>query len=136
MPKFEKGHPKYGGRKSFIEAAPKLQRDIRTWTRSLFEDPRYQASIQARLLKGRLPPQVECKLLAYAYGEPPRDVTVNANLRGLVSVVHEHIAKLATEDEPETFDVPALPSPNALEVTETTVQLPQAKPDRIAAGNE
>ena len=90
MPKFEKGHPHYGGR---AKGAPlKASKELTVWCREMFEDPRYQMSVRQRLFKGRLPPQVECKLLAYAYGEPARDVTLHANLRGLVSVIHEHIA--------------------------------------------
>jgi hypothetical protein len=67
---------------------------ISAWAREMFEDPRYELSVRARLYKGRLPPQVECKLLAYAFGEPPRDINLNASLRGIVSVVHEHVNRL------------------------------------------
>lgn len=116
MPKFEKGHPKYGGRRpNEVLQAP----GIRTWARSLFEDPRYKLSVKTRLMKGRLPPQVECKLLAYAYGEPPRDITLNANLRGLVSVVHEHIA--AAPSQP-VVDVPALPAGDCMNMHETVIE--------------
>lgn len=101
MPKFEKGRAKTGGRKKGVATIKAIatQAGIVEWARSLFEDERYRASIAARLYKGRLPPQVECKLLAYAYGEPVRELSLNATLRGVVSVVHEHVA-LAPSCEP------------------------------------
>jgi hypothetical protein len=131
MPKFEKGHAKTGGRKP---GAPLVvAKEIAVWCRAMFEDPRYQMSVRQRLLKGRLPPQVECKLLAYAYGEPARDVTLHANLRGLVSIVHEHIA---AQPQP-VLDVPALPAPDdCMTMHETVVNRQIMQPASMQPGSE
>jgi hypothetical protein len=119
MSKFEKGHPKYGGRRTNeVLQAP----GIRHWARSLFEDPRYQLSVKTRLMKGRLPPQVECKLLAYAYGEPARDITLNANLRGLVSVVHEHVEAVAAGQALPAIEASATPAEQCISMQETVIE--------------
>jgi hypothetical protein len=39
-------------------------------------------------------PAGECKLYAFAFGEPPQKVAVDATLRGVVNVVHEHLERL------------------------------------------
>jgi hypothetical protein len=131
MPKFEKGRKHTGGR---VKGALLVRaKELTVWTREMFEDPRYQMSVRQRLLKGRLPPQVECKLLACAYGEPARDVTLHANLRGLVSIVHEHIA---AQPQP-VLDVPALPAPDdCMTMHETVVSRQIMQPASMQPGSE
>jgi hypothetical protein len=134
MPPFQKGHPKYGGRQKGRPLV--MQREIREWVRELFEDPLYRESVRRRLFKGRLPPQVECKLLAYAYGEPPRDITLNANVRGLVSVVHEHFAAAVREVE-APVEAEALPSTHCITMHETVVRPPSMQlPERRNTGTD
>jgi len=130
MPPFQKGHPKYGGRPKGKPLA--ASKELQSWTRSLFEDPRYRLSVQSRLFKGRLPPQVECKLLAYAYGEPARDITLNANLRGLVRVVHEHVAALPVVDT-EARELPAPQSPHCIPMHEVVLSM---QPDSMQDDGE
>jgi hypothetical protein len=133
MPRFQKGdkRPPGAGRKKGQLAAG--SREIAVWCREMFEDPRYQLSVRTRLLKGRLPPQVECKLLAYAYGEPARDITLNANLRGLVSVVHEHIQAQA---QPVLDVTPQLPAGDCMNMHETVVERTIMHPVEYAAEDE
>ena len=58
---------KTGGRR---KGTPnKVTAEVRDAARRLFNDE-YWASVKARLDQGKLAPAVECKLLAYAYGEP------------------------------------------------------------------
>ncbi|MBI2187325.1 MAG: hypothetical protein HYU37_09450 [Acidobacteria bacterium] len=47
----------------------KVSREVRELALRLFDDT-YWERIRARLLKGRLAPALEARLLAYAYGEP------------------------------------------------------------------
>jgi hypothetical protein len=133
MPKFVKGqqkHPDAGRKKG---AALGVAKELTTWCREMFEDPRYQMSVRQRLFKGRLPPQVECKLLAYAYGEPARDVTINANLRGLVSVIHEHIAAAPPAAVEGQL---ALPEPDCMNMHETVVERMDMHPAQHSVGDE
>jgi hypothetical protein len=62
--------------------------------RELLTDPLYLANLRARLRSGKCSPQVEAKLYAYAFGEPPQHVEVGGRLRGVVQVIHEHVASL------------------------------------------
>ena len=55
----------------------KATTEIRALTRTLF-DRNYFAGLKRRMEKGRLPPMLECKLLAYAYGEPKQTVDIPA----------------------------------------------------------
>ena len=50
----------------------KISREIRELAQRLFDEA-YWADLRLRLKKRRLPPAVEVKLLAYAYGEPKTD---------------------------------------------------------------
>lgn len=47
----------------------KATREIRAITQNLFDED-YFVRVKQRLLNGKLAPAVECKLLAYAFGEP------------------------------------------------------------------
>ena len=47
----------------------KVSREIREPAQLLFDDA-YWTRTRVRLAQGRLAPAVECRLLAYAYGEP------------------------------------------------------------------
>ena len=60
MPRFEKGHKKLPGAGRVKGQLAAGSREIAVWTREMFEDPRYAMSVRQRLLKGRLPPQVDC----------------------------------------------------------------------------
>lgn len=64
-------------------------REIRDVTRQLFDDA-YFANVRVRLSEGTLPAAVECRLLAYAYGEPKQSIELDANLKAVTKVVHEH----------------------------------------------
>lgn len=58
---------KTGGRKR--NTPNKVTTEIRNAARALF-DLKYFQTVKARLDEGKLAPAVECKLLAYAFGEP------------------------------------------------------------------
>lgn len=47
----------------------KASREVKDLARALFDDT-YWEQVRARLLRGKVAPAVEAKLLAYAYGEP------------------------------------------------------------------
>ncbi|MBI4263389.1 MAG: hypothetical protein HY657_03350 [Acidobacteria bacterium] len=47
----------------------KVTREVRELAQRLFDEA-YWKRTQQRLAQGRLAPAVECRLLAYAYGEP------------------------------------------------------------------
>lgn len=70
-------------------AVNKATREIREIAQSLFDEG-YFAKVRDRLAEGKLAPAVECKLLAYAWGEPKQQVDLNANLKQTTRVVHEH----------------------------------------------
>ncbi len=107
MPKFTKGHPGFGGRKR--GEPTRGQVEVQQLARDLLSDPAYLANLRERLIHGRCAPQVECKLYAYAFGEPPRDINLNANLRGLASVVHEHVSRLELGAAPSANTDPSEP---------------------------
>lgn len=44
----------------------------RSWAQRLCLDRDYRISLRERLLAGTLPPLVETRLMAYAFGEPPK----------------------------------------------------------------
>lgn len=92
MARFQKGHPRYGGRKKGVPTRGQVE--VQQLARELLSDPEYLANLRDRLVHGRCAPQVECKLFAYAFGEPPREINLHGSLRGVVSVVHEHINRL------------------------------------------
>jgi hypothetical protein len=68
--------------------------DIQRLARQLVTDPIYLANLRARLRNGKCSPQVEAKLFAYAFGEPPQHLEVGGMLRGVVQVIHEHVASI------------------------------------------
>ena len=80
MPKFQKGHPRYGGRQKGV--LTRGQVDIQRLARELVTDPIYLANLSARLRSGKCSPQVEAKLYAYAFGEPPQHVEVAGRCEG------------------------------------------------------
>jgi len=92
MPKFQKGHPRYGGRQKGV--LTRGQVDIQRLARDLVTDPIYLANLRARLQSGKCSPQVEAKLYAYAFGEPPQHVEVGGSLRGMVQVIHEFVTSI------------------------------------------
>lgn len=63
--------------------------EIREAAQQLF-DPAYFAQLKARLDSGKIAPAVECKLLAYAYGEPKQSIDVSGTLATVSRVIHEH----------------------------------------------
>ena len=56
-------------------AQNKVTKEIRALSAALF-DEKYWRRTKIRLNKGTLPPQIEVKLLAYAYGEPKQTLDV------------------------------------------------------------
>jgi len=92
MPKFQKGHPRYGGRQKGV--LTRGQTDIQRLARELVTDPIYLANLRTRLRSGKCSPQVEARLYAYAFGEPPQHVEVGGTLRGVVQIIHEHLASI------------------------------------------
>lgn len=78
---------KTGGR---VRGTPnKITAEIRLAAQRLF-DAAYFTAVKTRLDIGTLAPAVECKLLAYAYGEPRQSLTVDGQLQMVARVVHEH----------------------------------------------
>lgn len=67
----------------------KATRQIKEITQQLFDEA-YFEKVRQRLQAGKLAPAVECKLLAYAWGEPKQSVNLDANVRHTARVVHEH----------------------------------------------
>ena len=67
----------------------KVTTEIKDITRNIF-DAAYFASVKARLAEGKLAPAVECRLLGYAFGEPKQSIDLDANIRTVAKVVHEH----------------------------------------------
>lgn len=71
--KWEKGRAKTGGRLPGVQNL--ASRDIKAIAQGLIEDPAYQASLKARLLKGSSP-QLEVLLHYYAYGKPKTEIAI------------------------------------------------------------
>lgn len=71
---FEKGQ---GGRKA--GSKNKLTEEVRELARSLFTKAYWTAKRKA-IEDGTCPPQIEAKLLAYAYGEPKQEHTLNTGI--------------------------------------------------------
>jgi hypothetical protein len=71
--KWEKGKQKTGGRLPGVQN--QATRDIKAIAQGLIEDPAYQASLKARLLKGSSP-QLEVLLHYYAYGKPKTELSI------------------------------------------------------------
>lgn len=68
----------------------KVTRAINEITLGLFDDA-YWLYTYKRLNEGKLPPQIEAKLLAYAYGEPKQTVGIEGSLTMDLAkkVIHE-----------------------------------------------
>jgi hypothetical protein len=64
-------------------------REIRGLAQSLLNQ-NYFEKLKTRLLAGKIAPAVECKLLAYAFGEPKQSFEHSGSLAVLTTVVHEH----------------------------------------------
>lgn len=76
---FEKGHPKYGGRK---KGTPnKLSVDFRAFARDLAKDEKYRANLMQRARAGKLAPQVEVLMLQYVAGKPTDTIELHATHR-------------------------------------------------------
>ena len=82
MPKFKKGHPRYGGRQKGV--LTRGQTDIQRLARELVTDTIYLENQRARLRSGKCSPQVEAKLYAYAFGEALRCVTYSRCLNSQI----------------------------------------------------
>ena len=70
---FEKGKVKTGGRAPGVQN--QATRDIRAIAQGLIQDPSYQLSLKARLLRGSSP-QLEVLFHYYAYGKPKTEISV------------------------------------------------------------
>lgn len=73
--KGQSGNP--SGRKPGIP--DKVSQEVRALARQLF-DASYWKRTKDKLLDGSLPPGIETKLLAYAYGEPVNDQQKNTGI--------------------------------------------------------
>ena len=60
MPKFQKGHPRLGGRKKGMPTRGQVE--IQQLARYLLSDPVYLANLRKRLVSGKGAPLVEAKL--------------------------------------------------------------------------
>lgn len=75
----------------------KATTEVRELARSLF-DKHYWTARRLAIREGTCPPQIEGKLLAYAYGEPKQEHTLNTGIT-------VNIGYLPTSREPLTIDV-------------------------------
>jgi hypothetical protein len=90
----------------------KVTRDVRALAQALF-DAAYWKRTKERLDAGELNPAIEGKLLAYAYGEPKKTVTIDGEIgirekrRVLTQIPDAIVAQIAAQDafeETETGD--------------------------------
>ena len=79
--KWEKGKPKTGGRVPGVQN--RATREIKAIAQGLIEDPEYQKSLRARLLKGTSP-TLEVLLHYYAYGKPKTEIVSHAGIQVIV----------------------------------------------------
>jgi|SRR5688572_8962552 len=103
---FAKGNKVAGSRKGIPN---KVTDEVRELARSLFTKA-YWTKKRQMLEAGELPPQIEAKLLAYAYGEPKQEHNINTGIT-------VNIGYLATSQQPLTIDtkpVLEIDSPRAL----------------------
>jgi len=91
---FAKGNNVAGSRKGIPN---KVTDEVRQLARSLFTKAYWQTK-RDMLKAGTLPPQIEAKLLAYAYGEPKQEHTLNTGIT-------VNIGYLPTSQSPLTVDV-------------------------------
>ena len=96
--KGQSGNP--GGRKAGVP--DKVSQEVRQLARKLFDKAYWQRTKQ-RLAQGKLPPFIEAKLLAYAFGEPQAD---KANGSGITV----NIGFLAAPTTPQLAHVAVLPA--------------------------
>lgn len=89
---FAKGNHLAGSRKGIKN---KVTEEVRELARSCFDKRYWQARKQA-IAEGKCPPQIEGKLLAYAYGEPKQEHTLNAGIT-------VNIGYLAAQASPATL---------------------------------
>ena len=71
---FEKGDPRAGRPKGVPN---KVTREIREAARQIMDKPEYREALEKRLLEGKCAPAVECMLWHYAYGAPPKEITIS-----------------------------------------------------------
>lgn len=57
----------------------KVTKDVKELARAIF-DKDYWAARRQSIREGKCPPQIEGKLLAYAYGEPKQEHTLNTGI--------------------------------------------------------
>lgn len=101
---FAKGHKLAGSRKGVPN---KVTTEVRELARGLF-DKQYWASRKKAIAEGTCPPQIEGKLLAYAYGEPKQEHNINHGIQVTIGY-------LPTAHEPVTIE--------ATPITDTTPQI-------------
>ena len=80
-----KGTPKTGGRK---RGSPnKVTVEVRTWARSVVEDPQVHATTLDLARTGRLAPAVLIELLHYAYGKPKETTDVHVQVSRMIRII-------------------------------------------------
>lgn len=78
-------------------ALNKATRQIRDITQKLFDEA-YFAGVKVRLGDGKLAPAVECKLLAYAFGEPKQSYEVSGpDGTPIQQIIHKYVAALPVD---------------------------------------
>ena len=86
------GKTKTGGRKKGTpnRVTPEERGQIRTIAKELLS-PEYWDAVRVRMLKGTMAPAVEARIIAYAYGEPMKELELSGDV-GIVAttVIHEH----------------------------------------------
>ena len=69
---FEKGHKKLGGRR---KGTPnRVSAEMKTFLKSVIEDPEYQEALRARMIAGKAP-QMETLAAYYTLGKPTDSVS-------------------------------------------------------------
>jgi hypothetical protein len=90
-------------------AENKVSRDVRALAQKLF-DAAYWKRTKQRLDAGELNPAIEGKLLAYAYGEPKKTVTIDGEIgirekRRVLTQIPDHVvAAIAAQEQFEATD--------------------------------
>ena len=105
---FTKGNKVAGSRKGIPN---KVTDEVRELARSLFTKA-YWLKKRQLLEAGELPPQIEAKLLAYAYGEPKQEHTLNTGITvniGYLPVANSpHAVVIETQAVAESPHTPKL----------------------------
>jgi len=74
---FQPGDPRAGRPKG---ARNKATRDVKALCSTLVDDPAYLRKLRDRLLRGRIPPAVECLIWHYAKGKPKDTVKIEGGI--------------------------------------------------------